>query len=120
MRSANNDLAPTGAAANIRERGRPSSYSPQRCDEIIAIMREGYTVTAAAGRMGLDRATLYRWAKAYPEFCDALGLAKGLRVLRWERELLSTTDATRVRVCIAALMMDEPYKRTERAREIDE
>jgi hypothetical protein len=93
-------------------RGRPSSYTPSRCDEIKAIMHEGYTVTAAAGMMGVARLTLYRWAKVHPDFCYALALAKGLRVLRWERELLSATDAARVRVCIAALRMDEPYRRT--------
>lgn len=99
-----------------RPRGRPSSYYPARCDEIIAIMSEGYTMTAAAGMMGVRRITLYRWAETYPEFCYALGLAKGKRVLRWERELLMTTDATRVKVCIAALMIDEPYRRTTACR----
>ena len=95
----------------VGTRGRPSSYTPSRCDEIKAIMREGYTMTAAAGMMGVTRLTLYRWAKAYPDFCYALGLAKGLRVLRWERELNSATDLARVRACIAALKMDEPYRR---------
>lgn len=94
-----------------RPRGRPSSYSPERCDEIIEIMSEGYTMTAAAGRMGVRRVTLYRWAETYPEFCYALDVAKAARVFRWETELLSTNDATRVRVCIAALRLDEPYRR---------
>jgi Helix-turn-helix domain of resolvase len=99
----------------VSTRGRPSSYTPSRCDEIKAIMRKGYTMTAAAGMMGVTRLTLYRWARVHPDFCYALGLAKGLRVLRWERELLSATDAARVRACIAALRIDESYRRNNRA-----
>ena len=36
-----------------RRRGRPSSYLPNRGEEIIVIMSEGYSVTAAAGAMGV-------------------------------------------------------------------
>jgi len=75
-------------------------------------MSEGYTMTAAAGAMGVNRLTLYRWAKAYPDFCNAIGVAKAARVFRWETELLSATNGTRVRACIAALRTDEPYRRT--------
>ena len=69
-------------------------------------------MTAAAGMMGVNRLTLYRWAKMYPDFCNTLGVAKAARVFRWETELLSTKDATRARACIAALRTDEPYRRT--------
>lgn len=74
-------------------------------------MAEGYTMTAAAAIMGVSRVALYRWAATHPDFCYALGWAKGLRVLRWERELNSATSIARVRACIAALRMDEPYRR---------
>jgi hypothetical protein len=74
-------------------------------------MAEGYTMTAAAAIMGVSRIALYRWAATYPDFRYALGLAKGLRVLRWERELNAATTMARVRACIAALRMDEPYRR---------
>jgi hypothetical protein len=89
-------------------RGRPSPYNAKRSDEIISIMRQGYSLTAAAGSMGIHRATLYRWGESHPEFCDALSLAKGLRVLKWEQELLSTTDKSRVRICIATLKNADP------------
>lgn len=77
-------------------------------------MAEGYTMTAAAAIMGVSRIALYRWAAAYPDFRYALGYAKALRVLRWERELHSTTSMARVRACITALRMDEPYRRNTR------
>lgn len=95
-------------------RGRPSSYGPERCDDIIAIMREGYTMTAAAAMMGVSRVTLYRWAEAYSEFSYAFGLAKGLYSLKWERELLTATDATTVKLCITALKNTDEFRRTAR------
>ena len=97
-----------------RRRGRPSSYGPKRCDEIIAVMREGYTMTAAAGLMGVTRVTLYRWADAYPEFCYALGLAKGLYSFRWETEMLAATNPTRVKAGIAALKNTPEFRRPPR------
>lgn len=105
------DPSPTLSA---RPRGRPSSYSLSRCEEITSIMAEGYTMTAAAAIMGVSRIALYRWAATHPDFRYALGWAKGLRVLRWERELNSATDIARVRACIAALRMDEPYRHNTR------
>jgi transposase-like protein len=83
-------------------------------------MSAGYTVTAAAGKMGVDRATLYRWAKSHPEFCNALGVAKAKRVLHWECELLTTDNAARLGLIIAALRMDEPYRRQEPGRELED
>ena len=66
-------------------------------------MKAGYTMTAAAGAMGVSRVTLYRWSRAHPDFCYALELAKGLYSFRWETELLTATDAVRAKACIAAL-----------------
>jgi len=93
-----------------RRRGRPSTYSLERCDAIIEIMRAGYTMTAAAGLMGVSRVTLYRWVAIYPEFSYALSLAKALYAFKWESELLAATDATRVKLCIAALKSTEEFR----------
>ena len=98
------------AAKAAARRGRPSPYAQQRCRDIIGIMSVGFTLTAAAGKMGVDKGTIYRWAKSHSEFCNALGIAKCRRVLYWEHELLTTGDANRVRLCVAALRMDEPYR----------
>ena len=71
-------------------------------------------MTAAAGAMGISRILLYRWSEAHPEFCYALGLAKGLYSLRWEGELLTATDATRAKACIAALKNTPEFRRPPR------
>ena len=89
-------------------RGRPSAYAATRGREIMAIMSHGFSITAAAGAMGVNRDTIYRWARIYPEFSDALQVAKALRVFRLETDLLSTRSTVTVRRCIAALKNAAP------------
>jgi Helix-turn-helix domain of resolvase len=93
-----------------RRRGRPSSYNPERGDEIIAIMRQGYTATAAAASIGVSRLALYRWSAAHPEFRYAFGLAKGLYSLHWEQKLLTVTNAATAKACIAALKNTDEFR----------
>lgn len=90
--------------------GRPTDYVCTRAEEIIAIMKEGYSLTAAAAKMCVHRATIYRWAETHPDFCDALRVAKGLRVLKWERDLLEAKDATTVRLCMTVLKNADPQE----------
>lgn len=97
-------------ARSVTKRGRPSSYHAGRCNEIIAIMREGYSITAAAGSMGVNRDTIYHWVRVHAEFSDALQLAKGLRVFKLEVDLLAAEDAVTVRRCIAALKNADPME----------
>jgi hypothetical protein len=90
--------------------GRPSDYDSNRGYEIIAIMRKGYSLTTAAAKMCVHRATIYRWAETYPDFCDALRVAKALRVLKWERDLLEAKDAATVRLCMTVLKSADPQE----------
>ncbi len=93
---------------NKRRRGRPCLYFPGRGEEIIAIMSEGYSVTAAAGAMALHRDTIYHWARTYPDFSDAFEVAKALRVFKLEADLFAAQDAATVRRCIRALKNADP------------
>ena len=97
-----------GRLQQKRGRGRPSAFHAGRCDEIITIMREGFSIAAAAGAMGVHRDTIYDWARRYPDFSDALQRAKCLRVLKLETDLLATRDAVTVNRCIAALKSADP------------
>ncbi len=98
--------------------GRPSDYDSNRGYEIITIMREGYSLTAAAAKMCVHRATIYRWAETYPDFCDALRLAKGLRILKWERDLLEAKTAATVRLCMAVLKNAAPDEWNKASRPV--
>lgn len=83
--------------------GRPTKYTPEAGARLIAIMRDGYTATAAAGAMGIHRDTLYEWAKKHPDFSDALKRGHALRQFRLETQLLMALDGPSVRAAETAL-----------------
>lgn len=60
----------------ILKTGRPSTYTPEIADSILALMSEGMTVTEACDHLGLYRATVYRWADLHPSFASTLARAK--------------------------------------------
>jgi DNA-binding XRE family transcriptional regulator len=75
--------------------GRPSKYDQKYCAEAIQFMRDGYSVTAFAGHIGVARSTVFKWAEENEEFSDALKTAQALAALFWEdrlREVAMTGD----------------------------
>ena len=65
--------------------GRPTKYEPRFCQEVEDDMREGYSLTAFAGKIGVDRATLTNWTDEHPEFLAAVSRGKALRLRCWEK-----------------------------------
>lgn len=79
-------------------------------------MAKGYSISALAGQIGVDRVTLYGWEKAQPEFKEALAQARFMRVNALEHRLLTSYVAPRVNAAIFALknaMPDEWRDRYE-------
>lgn len=68
--------------------GRPSKYSPAYCNEVIECLSEGHSVTAFAGRIGVARSTVFKWADEYPEFSDALKVGQAKATSFWETILV--------------------------------
>jgi hypothetical protein len=69
--------------------GRPSKYDPAFCDDVVAFLAQGYSIAAFAGKIGVDPATVKRWADdggefSKPEFCDAVKIGRAKAVLWWE------------------------------------
>lgn len=64
--------------------GHVSEYTPELGAEILRLMAEGYSVTAAAGAVGFSRQTVYKWAHRHPEFGDALNKGRALAAKWWE------------------------------------
>lgn len=56
--------------------GRPSDYRPEYCEQVIAVMREGMSLTAFAGGIGVSRATINNWMQQKPEFLEAVNVGK--------------------------------------------
>ena len=63
--------------------GRPSDYTPEVIEQINEYMEEAIpqnmkipTVEGIALKLGINRDTLYEWAKVHPEFSDTLARMK--------------------------------------------
>lgn len=72
----------------MAKRGRPSKYSDAYCDEVISCLSEGHSVTAFAGRIGVARSTVFKWAEEHPDFSDALRVGQSKATEFWERLLI--------------------------------
>jgi hypothetical protein len=73
--------------------GRPSKYSEAYCNEVIDCGSRGLSLTAFAGEIGVDRATIDNWRKEYPEFFLACNKAQAKRTAFLEGGMLRD-DAT--------------------------
>ncbi len=69
-----------------RGRGRPTKYDPAYCEEIVAMGQQGFSFAEMANGFDVVRETLTDWAKAHPDFSDALHRAKSASLAWWENE----------------------------------
>jgi hypothetical protein len=60
----------------ITKIGRPTKYDEQIGENVLALMADGYTVTEAADKLGINRSTIYRWSEQSPSFAALLARAK--------------------------------------------
>lgn len=66
--------------------GRPSSYKPEYCQTLIEHMASGLSFESFAGKIGVDRDTLYEWTKVHPEFSDAKKKGTEACLFWWEQQ----------------------------------
>lgn len=76
----------TAPAVQARPPGRPTSYEPRFCEELIAHMKGGYSFESFAGAIGVCRKTIYNWEAEHPEFLHAKSIATELRRFFWEKQ----------------------------------
>ena len=84
---------------------RPTKYTEALGDELISWMAQGYSLTAAAGKIGVSRQTVYAWAEEKPEFSDALNHARAASAAWWEDQarITATTGDGNASVVIFGL-----------------
>jgi len=70
--------------ADKRPTGRPSKYERRYCEEVVADMADGFSLTAFAGKIGVSRSTINEWIDQFPEFSEAVSRAKAARLRKWE------------------------------------
>lgn len=98
----------TKRKADPQKGGRPSTYNPAFCDQIVEFMGQGYSLTAFAGKIGVHRETLLNWAAEHPEFFDAVKRGKAARVMKLEETLLKGETGPKVTSHIFALKNADP------------
>ena len=56
--------------------GRPCEYTPEKGEDICALMGEGFSLTEACDSMGIARGTVLRWAEKDERFGSSLMRAR--------------------------------------------
>lgn len=83
--------------------GRPTDYTPELGDKILALMTQGLSLTAAAAECDVHRQRVYEWKERYPEFADTVNLAMAKRQAFLERRLFAAEQGPVVTSTIFAL-----------------
>ena len=64
---------------------RPTTYKKSYCKLVKELAKDGVSKLEIAEHIGVDRTTLNRWTKRYPEFRDAMAHACEISQAYWER-----------------------------------
>jgi hypothetical protein len=64
-------------------RGRPTRYHAAHCERVLELANRGCCKAEIAAALCVSRKTLDGWAKAHPEFRQALSRAKDLEYAWW-------------------------------------
>jgi hypothetical protein len=85
--------------------GRPSSYDPAYCDQVIEFLKDGYSLTAFAGEIGVARSTVFKWMEEHEEFSDSVKIGQAGATLWWEKanRALATSGTGNATACIFGL-----------------
>lgn len=64
--------------------GRPSKYDEAHCDGAREFLKDGYSVAAFAGSIGVSYSTVRLWMNEHSEFSDAVKDGQAGAALWWE------------------------------------
>lgn len=77
-------------------------------------MATGLSLTAFAGDIGVSRDTVNEWQRVYPEFSDAVKVAKAKRTAALERGMFAAESGPQVTARIFALKNADPEEWREK------
>ena len=66
--------------------GRPSTYNPAYCEEVVALGKKGKSIEQICYDLNTPVRTLYEWRDRHPEFSQALEDAKAFEQAWWESQ----------------------------------
>ncbi len=99
--------------------GRPSSYSPEYCSQVIELGRAGKSQVQIACHLEVDPKTLRDWAAAHDEFSLALTRAKAEEQNWWENIGQSSLTADKFNSAVWSKSMSARFREeyTERQKQ---
>lgn len=97
-----------------------TDYSPEACHQVVALMGTGLSLTAAAGAMGVSRATINRWMDEHEEFRNAVSRGTAARVFFLERQMLTSDNTAVVAASRFALINAAPEEWRQKPIDPDE
>jgi len=99
-----NSQEPVKRRYNYRVKtGAPTAYRKAYAHMLIDFCARGYSLTAFAGHIRVSRACLNRWGEQYPEFKEALQIAKAARAECLEREAMESESSAFIGYRLKAL-----------------
>jgi transposase len=69
-----------------------TKYRPSYCDDVVDFLKEGYSLAAFAGRIGVTHRALYDWIDRYPDFAEAVKQAQAKSALWWEQRVIEVAQ----------------------------
>ena len=87
------------------ERGRAAKYDLAHCDMVKRLAQGGKFPETWACEIGVSVETLRRWGHTYPEFRDALIIAKHLLGHYWTERVAEATNKPNTNSAMYALLM---------------
>lgn len=88
--------------------GRPTKYDPSYCQAVIDAGKQGFSLTAFAGQIGVCRDTISEWMKVHEDFSLAVKQHGAARTLKLEGDLLTAETGPTVTSRIFALKNAAP------------
>lgn len=67
-----------------RKPGRPSDYTTECCEAVIALGRKGLSRAQIAAALDVARSTMQEWEKKHVEFAAAMARARDVALAWWE------------------------------------
>ena len=95
---------------------RPTKFKEEYCKQLIEHMSLGYSFESFAGKIDVDRDTLYEWKKVHESFSDAFRKGKAKMLLKDEQTLnLGLDNTIKVNHALMTLKMMNCHKWSSRS-----
>ena len=63
-------------------------YRDDYCEDVVDFLKDGHSLAAFGGHIGVSRETLYRWIRTQPPIAEAVKRAQAKSILWWELRIL--------------------------------